>query len=80
MGIFLNSFGLLPRVAQHWSVCVGDHYHELVSIGDNTIIYRNGRLEDETYELEDVGYTTFNDQALVEAGEFVLISGRTVND
>ncbi|KIM35398.1 hypothetical protein M413DRAFT_32516 [Hebeloma cylindrosporum] len=69
VGIFLKRWGLLPGVAQHWSICVGDYYHELVTIDDkNTIIYQNGKVEDETYELQDIGYTTFNDQALVESG------------
>jgi len=59
---------LLPRETQHWAVVIGRFYHELGIDEDITVVYRNGKVGEEEFDPEDVGYTTFNDQAIVDAG------------
>ncbi|KDR69149.1 hypothetical protein GALMADRAFT_160688 [Galerina marginata CBS 339.88] len=62
------------KTEQHWAVFVGGYYHELGVNRKLNVVYRNGKVQvgDKTFELEDVGYTIFNDQAIVDAGDIAI--------
>ncbi|KAF4623584.1 hypothetical protein D9613_001456 [Agrocybe pediades] len=73
LGKFGRAIGkLLARKHQHWAVFVGGYYHELGADTNMKVVYQNGKFGDEQFDLEDVGYTTFNDQAIVNAGNIAI--------
>lgn len=68
IGRIMGVFGELPR---HWAVFVGGYYHELIIGRNKVILYQNrarGNADAEGFEFDNVGYTTFNDRAIVAAG------------
>ena len=75
IGRFIGKFGVFSKKQQHWAVFVGGYYHELGADGDLNNVYQNGKVGDEAFDLEAVGYTTFNDQAIVDAGTLLICSG-----
>ncbi|KAI9722691.1 MAG: hypothetical protein M1812_001622 [Candelaria pacifica] len=71
-----------PDPTYHWSVIVGHFYHELNTDNEFNNLYRNGRFEDQDWKVFDIGYTTFNDEAIRvsgNAGEDVISRMAKVN-
>ena len=77
IGRFIGKFGVFSKKQQHWAVFVGGYYHELGADGDLNNVYQNGKVGDEAFDLEAVGYTTFNDQAIVDSGTLFICSGKS---
>lgn len=68
-----------PDPTYHWGVIVGDFYHELNTDKDFKNLYQNGRFRSDDWKTFDLGYTTFNDEAIRLAGTSqVLIPGTTL--
>ncbi|TFK43225.1 hypothetical protein BDQ12DRAFT_661928 [Crucibulum laeve] len=74
VGNFFSKALGAPMWMQHWAVIVGDYYHELNADESMTVVYQNGILKDANFTVTDAGYTTFNDRAIVEAGECFLLT------
>ncbi|KAB5559604.1 hypothetical protein GE09DRAFT_61520 [Coniochaeta sp. 2T2.1] len=68
--------GGTPDPSQHWAVLVGDYCHELWMDEHLDIIYVNEKINREEWRTFEVGQTTFNDQALQQAGEMVIFGMR----
>lgn len=62
-----------PDPTYHWAVLVGDYHHELAIDSDIDCTYRNGLIAKKSvdWRISDFGITTWNDQAIVEAGKVV---------
>ncbi|KAK3331174.1 hypothetical protein B0H66DRAFT_546031 [Apodospora peruviana] len=65
-----------PDPTQHWAVLVGDYCHELWMDEHLHVIYINERVNHEEWHKYEVGKTSFNDEALRQAGEMVIYNMR----
>ncbi|OIW22847.1 hypothetical protein CONLIGDRAFT_586707 [Coniochaeta ligniaria NRRL 30616] len=65
-----------PDPTQHWAVLVGDYCHELWMDEHLNVIYVNEKINREEWHTFEVGKTTFNDEALRQAGEMVIYGMR----
>ncbi|KAF4781256.1 hypothetical protein HER10_EVM0009363 [Colletotrichum scovillei] len=66
-----------PDPTQHWAVLVGDYAHQLWMDESFHVIYTNERYKREEWRTFTVGETTFNDDAIRRAGEYVIQSIRS---
>ncbi|KAK1759082.1 hypothetical protein QBC47DRAFT_371040 [Echria macrotheca] len=65
-----------PDPTQHWAVLVGEYGHELWMDEQLDVIYINEVVNWEEWQTFEVGTTTFNDEALRQAGEMVIYNMR----
>ncbi|KAH6913851.1 hypothetical protein BKA70DRAFT_1217554 [Coprinopsis sp. MPI-PUGE-AT-0042] len=63
-----------PDPRRHWAVLVGDVFHELNADINLNVLYQNGRVDGSTYKWEKftVGWTKYDDVAIMNAGEEVI--------
>jgi hypothetical protein len=71
--IFVSS-NPAPDPTHHWAILVGDYYHELGGDVDFKILYNNDKTSAQTFfgawqKPIVIGKTTFNDEAIRQAGE-----------
>jgi len=64
--------GGYPDPTQHWAVLVGEYVHELWMDENLDVIYVNEILNREEWHTFEVGKTRFTDEALRQAGQYVL--------
>ncbi|KAM7195568.1 hypothetical protein V8F20_007464 [Naviculisporaceae sp. PSN 640] len=69
----INSY---PDPTQHWAVIVGDYVHQLWMDEQFHVIYTNEKVTDQQWHKFEVGKTSFNDEALRQAGEMVIYNMR----
>jgi len=70
-----------PDPTYHWGVIVGDYYHELNTDRNFVNLYQNGKFKgnESDWKVWDIGYTTFNDEAIRLAGEDVIARMAHIN-
>jgi hypothetical protein len=76
IGIVGGLFGIgaaavpYPNPSYHWAICVGDWYHQLQAT-DGRNWYENDKYDwTGGWKSVDIGYTKYNDVAIVSAGTF----------
>ncbi|KAM7217301.1 hypothetical protein V8F06_007358 [Rhypophila decipiens] len=69
----INSY---PDPTQHWAIIVGDYVHQLWMDEQLHVIYTNEKVTDQEWRKFEVGKTSFNDEALRQAGEMVIYNMR----
>ena len=59
-----------PDPRRHWAVLVGNVFHELNGDLSLNILYQNGRVDQSDFKWEKytVGWTKYDDHAIVNAG------------
>ncbi|KJZ71233.1 hypothetical protein HIM_09376 [Hirsutella minnesotensis 3608] len=62
----------LPDPSQHWAVIVGDYAHQLWIDEKFHVMYTNERIKRSEWHTFYVGDTTFNDEAIRQAGELAI--------
>jgi hypothetical protein len=68
-----KNIGKYPDPTQHWAVLVGDYVHQLWMDESLDVIYINDHLDRSEWHTYEVGKTRFSDEALRQAGQFLLI-------
>ncbi|CAN8097934.1 unnamed protein product [Discula destructiva] len=79
MGIRLNDPG--PNPHHHWCVVVGEYYHHAQIVEHGRVRYANGKISwKDGWSLFNVGETTLNDAAIVDAARSLLVEIPEVYD